>query len=880
MEESQRHEESDMYKEQPPCSFRKLGDMIPARVVLYMLSFSGFLVSFMMRTDINIAMVAMAKLPSTSDNETAVVTSQCNTISNTSYSENTTVIRPEDAGEFEWSPTIQSAILSSFYWCYILSQMLGGVLTQYFGTKTIFGGSQVITAVCSLLMPTAAEIHYGAMIALRSIQGFASGLTWPAMYAVIGHWIPPVERSRFMSSFQGFSIGIGLTYPLCAFIIAHFGWRIVFYTTGTISLVWCIFWYLCAFDTPALHPRISKPELRYIQECVRNQVIGADEDLPVPWKSILTSLPAWAIGITTFGRIWVHYVFIIPGPMYMKTVLGFSIQANGILSGAPFICSYLSSVVFCYVADLLVTRQIMTLITVRKINTALSQVVPGILMVLIGYLGCDIILVLIVWFIAVTLITAGYAGAMASVVDIAPNFAGPVLAFAQTIHMTASFLSPIAAGLLTQESQSLDSWRRVFAVTAGVSCSTYIAYQIFGTADIQAWNYPDQKYPQSIREECLLNDSTKKKSKIVPIAILVAETSAKKSNKDVESRNGNEKEGKVDVEHHTKDKQSKKRDKHVKEHKKRKNSSERNNEDPSEKHSDAKNSKSEQKWRKKQVNGEVNEEGNRNIENKLKYLKDKTGTQNKKDKNAKERSKEPETLLEDPQISEIHQKSKRSLKEEKHRKRSKNNEEVTNVEENPNNDVPRRKTKHSKSDNSEQVNDAVHKNERKTKHDKKKRKEEVSKNTESKGKMKEFFEADVISTDSEKEEILDKTKTDKQEVQGTSTRSKKNRKTREVVQEEEEADITSADSGKEETVDKTKKDKVHETSKECKKNKKKREIVQEEETEEEPVKENFILEEDNVNDIETNENEHKEESIPTNDDIDRTYLDTPSDSEN
>ncbi|XP_011637170.1 sialin [Pogonomyrmex barbatus] len=517
MEESQRYEESDMYKEQPPCSLRKLGDMVPARVVLYMLSFSGFLVSFMMRTDINIAMVAMAKLPSTSNNETTAVTSHCYTIPNASYVENTTIIRPEDAGEFEWSPATQSAILSSFYWCYILSQMLGGVLTQYFGTKTIFGGSQAVTAVCSLLMPTAAEIHYGAMIALRSIQGIASGLTWPAMYAVIGHWIPPVERSRFMSSFQGFSIGIGLTYPLCAFIIAHFGWRAVFYMTGTIGLIWCIFWYFCAFDTPALHPRISKPELRYIQECVRNQVIGANEDLPVPWKSILTSWPAWAIGITTFGRIWVHYVFIIPGPMYMKTVLGFSIQANGILSGAPFICSYLSSVVFCYVADLLVTRQIMTLITVRKIFTALSQVVPGILVILIGYLGCDIILVLIVWFLAVTLITAGYAGAMANIVDIAPNFAGPVLAFAQTIHMTASFLSPIAAGLLTQESQSLDSWRRVFAVTAGVSCSTYIAYQIFGTADIQAWNYPDQKYPQSLQEDSQpLNDTSRETSKIVP----------------------------------------------------------------------------------------------------------------------------------------------------------------------------------------------------------------------------------------------------------------------------------------------------------------------------------------------------------------------------
>lgn len=80
----------------------------------------------------------------------------------------------QEDGEFEWSSTVQSIILSSFYWCYILSQMLGGVLIQYFGTKTIFGGSQVVTAVCSLLMPTAAEIHYGAMIALRSIQGIAS----------------------------------------------------------------------------------------------------------------------------------------------------------------------------------------------------------------------------------------------------------------------------------------------------------------------------------------------------------------------------------------------------------------------------------------------------------------------------------------------------------------------------------------------------------------------------------------------------------------------------------------------------------------------------------------------------------------------------------
>lgn len=47
-----------------------LSDMIPARVVLYLLSFTGFLVSFMMRMDINIAIVAMVKDPNSEDDST------------------------------------------------------------------------------------------------------------------------------------------------------------------------------------------------------------------------------------------------------------------------------------------------------------------------------------------------------------------------------------------------------------------------------------------------------------------------------------------------------------------------------------------------------------------------------------------------------------------------------------------------------------------------------------------------------------------------------------------------------------------------------------------------------------------------------------------
>jgi len=80
----------------------------------------------------------------------------------------------QEEGEFDWDATTQSTILGSFYWCYILSQVVGGILTQHFGTKAVFGFSQLITAMCSLLIPSAAPLHYGAVIALRSIQGVAS----------------------------------------------------------------------------------------------------------------------------------------------------------------------------------------------------------------------------------------------------------------------------------------------------------------------------------------------------------------------------------------------------------------------------------------------------------------------------------------------------------------------------------------------------------------------------------------------------------------------------------------------------------------------------------------------------------------------------------
>lgn len=178
------------------------------------------------------------------------------------------------------------------------------------------------TAICALLIPVTANVHWAILVVLRSIQGIASGLTWPAMYAAVGHWIPSHERSRFMSSFQGtnkrllvyfniscmclillfnigllyftgFSFGIGVTYMMAGVLIANFGWRVVFYTTGTLGLVWCVFWYFFAFDEPENHPRISVQELEYIRKHIGSTVVTSKVRILMvlhhsTWFNILT----------------------------------------------------------------------------------------------------------------------------------------------------------------------------------------------------------------------------------------------------------------------------------------------------------------------------------------------------------------------------------------------------------------------------------------------------------------------------------------------------------------------------------------------------------------------------------------------------------------
>lgn len=85
-------------------------------------------------------------------------------------------------------------------------QIPGGLLAQKFGAKSIFGFSNGVVALLTCAIPFTAKSNFVALLVLRVVQGLVAGTAWPAMHSMTGKWIPPHERSRFVSAYLGIFI--------------------------------------------------------------------------------------------------------------------------------------------------------------------------------------------------------------------------------------------------------------------------------------------------------------------------------------------------------------------------------------------------------------------------------------------------------------------------------------------------------------------------------------------------------------------------------------------------------------------------------------------------------------------------------------------------
>jgi MFS family permease len=90
------------------------------------------------------------------------------------------------------------------------------------------------------------------------------GAIFPSCHTLVAKWAPPDEKSRFVWSLLGGTFGTIFTYPMIAVIAENINWETAWYLPSALMLIWILFWYVLAYDSPMEHPAITDEEKNYI----------------------------------------------------------------------------------------------------------------------------------------------------------------------------------------------------------------------------------------------------------------------------------------------------------------------------------------------------------------------------------------------------------------------------------------------------------------------------------------------------------------------------------------------------------------------------------------------------------------------------------------
>ncbi|XP_037068933.1 vesicular glutamate transporter 3-like [Pollicipes pollicipes] len=440
--------------------------VLPMRYVVVSIAFFGFVINYMLRNNLNLAIVAMV-------NHTAVNSSGA--------------AGSQTDGPFVWDEKIVALILGSFYYGYICTQVVGGRCAEISSVKYIYGLSLLTAGCLTFLIPTVSYWDYRALVAIRISMGFVLGVGFPSGYALLRAWAPPNERSTVVSlAISASNIGTAITMPLASAIINAISWEAVFYIQGSFALVWFVFWLLLVYNGPEEHPFITAEERDFIMTAIGSE--RSTRRLPLPWKEILTSPPVWSLVVANFCNNWGYYTLLNDLPQYFSNVLGKDISSNAIFTSLPFLVTFIFAMAYGAFSDYLRKNNLMSINNIRRMAQFVSQTVVAVTLVCIAFLGEHETLVEVLLFIGIGLIGAGYTGWQSVPVDMAPNYSGTLVGISNTFGSIPGFLAPLVVGALTEGHETLDRWRYCFLLPAAFMVFDTIIFFVFGSSEEQAWN--------------------------------------------------------------------------------------------------------------------------------------------------------------------------------------------------------------------------------------------------------------------------------------------------------------------------------------------------------------------------------------------------------
>ena len=250
---------------------------------------------------------------------------------------------------------VMGLVFSAFSWTYAAAQIPGGLLIDRIGVRLAYFLSVSLWSAFTLLQ--------GFTTGLVSLLGYRLGLgvaeapAYPCNSRVLNTWFPQSERARATGVYSvGQYAGLAFLSPLLFWIVASFGWRMLFISAGVAGLLFALLWWWLYRD-PAQSQRINQAEMDYIT--AGGAVAAPAVPIAFSWSNISFLLKQRQVLGASIGQFTSNSTlvfFLTWFPTYLATERHMGWIKVGFFSVMPYIAAAVGVLAGGALSDLLLKR--------------------------------------------------------------------------------------------------------------------------------------------------------------------------------------------------------------------------------------------------------------------------------------------------------------------------------------------------------------------------------------------------------------------------------------------------------------------------------------------------------------------------------------------
>lgn len=341
------------------------------------------------------------------------------------------------AKDFGLDKTEIGLVFSAFAYPYLLFQVIGGWVSDRFGAGKTLVGCGLVWGVATILTGFSGGLM--SMIAARVLLGLGEGATFPGATSAMSRWVPKDKRGFAQGiTHSAARIGNAVAPLVIVAIMSAYGWRVAFYATGVISLLWVVVWFFVFKEHPKDHPRITQNELERLP-------MPVSKDKPkVAWGRLFKRMMPVTIVYFCYG--WTLWLFLSWIPQYFLHNYDLNLKKSAVFASSVFVAGVIGDTLGGLITDKILRSS-------GNLRLARSWMVSICMLLTL----CSLIPLLFTHDLVISAfaLSAGFFFAEMTIgpmwaipMDIAPDYAGTASGMMNTGSALAAIVSPVVGGFL------------------------------------------------------------------------------------------------------------------------------------------------------------------------------------------------------------------------------------------------------------------------------------------------------------------------------------------------------------------------------------------------------------------------------------------------